>query len=144
MLERGRPELQWRAILAGVAGNVMEWYDFSVYGYFAAVIGRLFFPAEDPIASLLAAFGVFAIGFAARPIGGAILGYAGDKLGRKPALMISVLTMGAASFAIGVMPTHAQIGAAAALALTLCRVAEGLSVGGEFTGAIILLGEHAP
>ena len=81
MLERGRPELQWRAILAG---NVMEWYDFSVYGYFAAVIGRRFFPAEDPIASLLAAFGAFAAGLFMRPFGSLVFGHIGDKMGRRP------------------------------------------------------------
>src|SRR5262245_26931964 len=133
-----------RNAVAGAVGSVLEWYDFAIYGYLAPIIGALFFPADDPVASLLAAFGVFAIGYAARPVGGAILGYVGDKLGRKPALMISVLTMGLASFAIGVMPTHAQIGAAAAFALVVLRIAEGLSVGGEFTGSIILLGEHAP
>src|SRR5262245_35480393 len=133
-----------RNVIAGAVGSVLEWYDFAIYGYLAPIIGTLFFPADDPIASLLAAFGVFAIGFAARPVGGAILGYIGDKLGRKPALMISVLTMGAATFGIGVLPAHAQIGAGAAFALLVLRVAQGLSAGGEYTGAIILLGEHAP
>ena len=131
-------------VVAGAIGSVLEWYDFAIYGYLAPVIGKLFFPAEDPVASLLAAFGVFAIGFLARPVGGAILGYIGDRMGRKPALMISMLSMGVATCAIGVMPTHAQIGAAAAVALVVLRIAEGLSVGGEYTGAIILLGEHAP
>ena len=93
MLERGRPELRRRAILAGVAGNVMEWYDFSVYGYFAAVIGRRFFPAEDPIASLLAAFGVFAAGLFMRPFGSLVFGHIGDKMGRKAALTASVALM---------------------------------------------------
>jgi MFS transporter, MHS family, proline/betaine transporter len=131
-------------LIAGAIGSVLEWYDFAIYGYLAPVIGTLFFPAGDPVASLLAAFGVFAIGFAARPVGGAILGYIGDRVGRKPALMISMVTMGAATFAIGVLPTHAHIGGAAALALVVLRIAAGLSVGGEYTGAIILLGEHAP
>src|SRR5262249_61198521 len=85
MLERGRPELQWRAILAGVAGNVMEWYDFSVYGYFAAVIGRRFFPAEDPIASLLAAFGVFAAGLFLAPLRRPLFCHIGGKNRRKGA-----------------------------------------------------------
>jgi len=133
-----------RNVIAGAVGSVLEWYDFAVYGYLAPVIGTLFFPAGDPVASLLAAFGVFAIGFAARPVGGALFGYIGDKVGRKPALLISVLTMGLATFAIGVTPTHETIGSAAALALVVLRIAEGLSVGGEYTGAIILLGEHAP
>src|SRR5262247_3315266 len=131
-------------VIAGAVGSVLEWYDFAVYGYLAPVIGTLFFPAGDPVASLLAAFGVFAIGFAARPVGGALFGYIGDKVGRKPALLISVLTMGLATFAIGAMPTYEHIGAAAAFALIVLRIAEGLSVGGEYTGAIILLGEHAP
>jgi MHS family proline/betaine transporter-like MFS transporter len=77
-------EQQGRAIIAGVAGNVMGWYDFTVYGYFAAVIGRQFFPAEDPISSLLAAFGVFAAGFLMRPFGSLVFGHIGDKMGAKP------------------------------------------------------------
>lgn len=131
-------------VVAGTVGSVLEWYDFAIYGYLAPIIGKLFFPADDPVASLLAAFGVFAIGFAARPVGGLILGYIGDRVGRKPALMISMVAMGVATCAIGAMPTHAQIGAAAPFALVVLRIIEGLSVGGEYTGAIILLGEHAP
>ena len=137
-------EVARRNIVAGAIGSVLEWYDFAIYGYLAPILGKLFFPASDPVASLLAAFGVFAIGFMARPVGGAIFGYIGDKLGRKPALTISVVAMGASTFAIGIMPTDAQIGASAALCLVLLRIIAGLSVGGEFTGAIILLGEHAP
>ena len=133
-----------RNILAGTIGSVLEWYDFAVYGYLAPIIGQLFFPADDPVASLLAAFGVFAIGFAARPVGGAVFGHIGDRLGRKPALIISVLMMGIATLAIGLLPDHAQIGATAAVLLVIMRVAEGLSVGGEYTGSIILLAEHAP
>src|SRR5262245_66008338 len=87
-----------RNVLAGAIGSVLEWYDFAIYGYLAPIIGKLFFPSDDPVASLLAAFGVFAIGFAARPVGGALLGYLGDKAGRKPALMVSVLTMGRATY----------------------------------------------
>jgi MHS family proline/betaine transporter-like MFS transporter len=133
-----------RNVLAGTVGSVLEWYDFALYGYLAPIIGTLFFPADDPVASLLAAFGVFAIGFAARPVGGVVFGHIGDRIGRKPALIGSVVMMGVATFAIGVMPDHAQIGAAAALGLVILRVLEGLSVGGEYTGSIILLAEHAP
>src|SRR5262245_17747989 len=97
-----------RTIIAGAVGSVLEWYDFAIYGFLAPIIGKLFFPTDDPVASLLAAFGVFAIGFAARPVGGAILGYIGDRVGRKPALTISMVAMGVATLAIGVMPTHAQ------------------------------------
>jgi MHS family proline/betaine transporter-like MFS transporter len=133
-----------RNVLAGTVGSVLEWYDFALYGYLAPIIGTLFFPADDPVASLLAAFGVFAIGFAARPVGGVVFGHIGDRIGRKPALIVSVVMMGVATFAIGVMPDHAQIGASAALGLVILRVLEGLSVGGEYTGSIILLAEHAP
>ena len=133
-----------RNVLAGTVGSVLEWYDFALYGYLAPIIGTLFFPANDPVASLLAAFGVFAIGFAARPVGSVIFGLIGDRIGRKPALIISVVMMGVATFAIGVMPDHAQIGASAALVLVILRILEGLSVGGEYTGSIILLAEHAP
>src|SRR3974390_1155335 len=88
----GAPSQQ-RAIIAGIAGNVMEWYDFSIYGYFATGIGRHFFPAQDPTSSLIAAFGVFAAGFLMRPIGSLIFGHIGDKLGRKLALTSSVMVM---------------------------------------------------
>src|SRR4029450_12111783 len=116
-----------RNVLAGTVGSVLEWYDFALYGYPAPIIGQLFFPADDPVASLLAAFGVFAIGFAARPVGGLILGYIGDSVGRKAARMISMVARGVATCAIGATPTHAQIGAAAPFALVVLRIIEGLS-----------------
>jgi hypothetical protein len=103
-------EQQGRAILAGIAGNVVEWYDFTVYGYFAAVIGRQFFPAEDPISSLLAAFGVFAAGFLMRPFGSLVFGHIGDKIGRKAALMASVILMAVPTFLIGFRRPTRQIG----------------------------------
>ena len=123
---------------------MLEWYDFAVYGTLAPILGKLFFPADDPTASLLAAFGVFAIGYAARPLGGIILGHIGDRMGRKPALILSVLMMGAGTTAIGVLPTHAEIGTAAAVLLVVLRILQGLSVGGEYPSSIVFLGEHAP
>ena len=104
---------QTRAITAGVAGNVMEWFDFAVYGYFAPVIGMQFFPAENPVTSLLASFGVFASGFLARPVGAAFFGHLGDRYGRNVVLRLSVLVMGAATFAMGLLPTYAMVGIAA-------------------------------
>src|SRR4029077_2114505 len=104
-----------RTTLAGIAGNMMEWYDFAVYGYFAPVIGRQFFPSEDPAASLIAAFGVFAAGFLTRPLGGLVFGHIGDRVGRKAALTLSVLAMAIPTFLIGVLPGHAQFGVAASV-----------------------------
>ena len=94
-----------RLIVAGVAGNVMEWYDFAVYGYFAQTIGQHFFPSKDPIASLIAAFGVFAAGFLMRPVGGLVFGHIGDRTGRKAALTLSVIAMAVPTFLIGLLPT---------------------------------------
>jgi len=104
-MEQERPEAQRQAIVAGIAGNVMEWYDFSVYGYFATTIGRLFFPAQDAVSSLLAAFGVFAAGFLMRPLGSLLFGHIGDKKGRKLALTASVALMALPTFLIGALPT---------------------------------------
>ena len=89
-MERGNTR---RVIAAGAIGNVLEWYDFAVYGYFAAAIGRAFFPSEDPVAQVLAAFGIFAVGFLMRPVGGAVIGAIGDRLGRRAALTFSVAAM---------------------------------------------------
>jgi MFS transporter, MHS family, proline/betaine transporter len=132
---------QSRAIVAGIAGNVMEWYDFSVYGYFAAIIGRNFFPTGDRTTSLIAAFGVFAAGFFMRPLGSILFGYIGDKKGRKLALTISVGMMAVPTFLIGVLPTYQQIGLWASFSLVLLRLLQGLSVGGEFTTSAIFLVE---
>jgi MFS transporter, MHS family, proline/betaine transporter len=131
-------------ILSGAIGNVLEWYDFAVYGTLAPILGKLFFPADDPVASLLAAFGVFAVGYGVRPLGGILLGYVGDRIGRKPALMLSIVMMGGCTSLIGLLPTHAGIGTAAAALLVALRVLQGLSVGGEYPGSIVFLAEHAP
>src|SRR5262245_61634895 len=132
-----------RLIAAGTVGNIMEWYDFAVYGYFAATIGRHFFPSADPVTSLIAAFGVFAAGFLMRPLGGALFGHIGDRVGRKAALTISVLAMAVPTFLIGVLPGYATFGPAAAVLLVLLRMVQGLSVGGEYTTSIVFLVEGA-
>ncbi|HKJ08498.1 MAG TPA: MFS transporter [Gammaproteobacteria bacterium] len=129
---------------AGMVGNVLEWYDFGLYGFLAPLIGALFFPSSNPIASLIGAYGGFAIGFAVRPIGGAVLGHLGDRIGRQTVLIASVVLMGAATTAIGLLPTYAEIGIWAPILLLLIRVFQGFSVGGEFTGSVSYLIETAP
>ncbi len=133
-----------RTVAAGVVGNVLEWYDFALYGFFAPTIGRLFFPSESRVASLLATYGVFALAFAMRPLGGLIFGHIGDRIGRKKALELSVLLMAVPTTLLGLLPTYHDIGLAAPIALTAIRALQGISVGGEFIGSISFLGEHAP
>lgn len=131
-----------RTIIAGIVGNVMEWYDFAVYGYFAVIIGQHFFPSDDPTTSVIAAFGAFAAGFLMRPFGGLVFGHIGDKYGRKRALTLSVILMAVPTFLIGVLPGHAQIGVAAPVLLVALRMLQGLSVGGEYTTSITFLVER--
>src|SRR6476646_2351617 len=130
-----------RVVAAGIAGNVMEWYDFSIYGFFARTIGNLYFPSDDPRTSLLAAFGVFAVGFLMRPLGAIVFGHIGDRVGRGPALLWSVIAMAVPTFVIGALPTYAEIGIAASLLMLLCRIVQGLAVGGEYTSSAIFLAE---
>jgi MHS family proline/betaine transporter-like MFS transporter len=132
-----------RIVLAGLAGNVMEWYDFGTYGFFAAILGKSFFPAHDATVSLLASFAVFAVGFIARPLGALVFGHIGDRAGRKRALMASVLMMAIPTVLMGLLPTYAQIGIFAPLALIVLRLFQGLAVGGEFTTSMVLLVEGA-
>lgn len=133
-----------RTIAVGAVGNVLEWYDFAVYGYFAAAIGRNFFPSQDPVAQLLAAFGIFAVGYLMRPVGGALTGYIGDRLGRSAALKFSVAAMAIPTFLVGLLPNYEVLGVAAPILLTLLRMIQGLSVGGEYTTSIVFLVERAP
>jgi MHS family proline/betaine transporter-like MFS transporter len=133
-----------RVVAAGMIGNVLEWYDFAIYGYFAAQIGRQFFPHEDPLAQLLSAFGVLAIGYLVRPIGGALIGHIGDRFGRRAALTYSVAAMAIPTFLIGLLPGYATLGLYAPVALTLLRMVQGLSVGGEYTSSMVFLVEQAP
>jgi len=132
-----------RMSAAGAIGNVLEWYDFAVYGYFAASIGHAFFPQQDKVAQILAAFGVFAVGFLMRPIGGAVFGHIGDRFGRRAALTASVAAMAVPTFLIGVLPGYDVLGLMAPVLLTLLRMMQGLSVGGEYTTSIVFLVERA-
>ena len=133
-----------RVLLAGLIGNVMEWYDFALYGYFATTIGREFFPSSDPASSLIGAFGAFAAGFLVRPLGGMVFGRIGDLAGRQRALQLSVMVMAVPTVLLGLLPTHQQIGIAAPIAVVLLRIVQGLSVGGEYTSSVIFLSENAP
>ena len=137
------PQSVRRGVIAGVAGNVLEWYDFALFGFFAAQIGHHFFPATNETASLLAAFGTFAAGFIMRPLGGALFGWVGDKFGRKQALIWSVLAMAFPSFLIGVLPGTESIGIAAPILLLLFRLLQGLAVGGEYGASSVFLVEGA-
>jgi MHS family proline/betaine transporter-like MFS transporter len=138
-----RPNLTG-TVVAGAVGNVLEWYDFGLFGYFAPTIARQMFPPEDNLAALLQTFGVFALGFMIRPLGGFLFGYVGDRTGRKRALELSVLLMAISTTLLGLLPNHAAIGLAAPILLTLARLVQGLSVGGEFIGSMSFLAEHAP
>src|SRR5262245_933637 len=132
-----------RTVVAGAVGNVLEWYDFALFGFLAPVIAPLFFPSESRLASLLDTYGAFALGFFMRPLGGVLFGHIGDRLGRKQALLWSVLLMAVPTTLLGVLPTYAEVGLLAPLLLTLIRMLQGLSVGGEFIGSMSFLGEHA-
>jgi MHS family proline/betaine transporter-like MFS transporter len=133
-----------KMIAATVIGNVIEWYDFAIYGNFAASIGHNFFPRENGVAQLLAVFGVFAIGYLVRPIGGAVIGYIGDYYSRRAALNISVTAMAVPTFLIGLLPGYETLGLLAPIALILLRMVQGLSVGGEYISSMVFTVEHAP
>ena len=133
----------FRTAVAGLIGNVLEWFDFAVYGYFASDIGRQFFPGSSQTAQQLLAFAVFALGFFARPAGSLVLGMVGDRIGRRALLTLSIALMGGATLLIGLLPSYDQIGVAAPLLLVLLRVVQGLSLGGEFTGSMVYTTELA-
>jgi len=128
-----------RAVIASTVGTTIEWYDFFLYGTAAALVfPQLFFPGSSPYAGVLAAFGTQFVGFAARPIGAAIFGHFGDRVGRKATLVITLMLMGVGTFLIGLLPTHATIGFAAPVLLTILRLIQGIGVGGEWGGSVLL------
>ncbi len=132
-----------RTALAGLVGNVLEWFDFAVYGYFSSVISKQFFPTSSPAAQQLLGFAVFGIGFAARPFGSLVLGMVGDRIGRRALLTLSIGLMGGATLLLGLLPTYAQIGVVAPLLLVTMRLIQGFSLGGEFTGSMVYTTELA-
>ncbi|MFE8955280.1 MFS transporter [Streptomyces althioticus] len=132
-----------RIVAASLIGTTIEWYDFFLYGSAAALVfNELFFPDSDPLVGTLLSFLTYAVGFAARPIGALVFGHYGDRLGRKKLLVLSLLMMGGATFAIGLMPTHATIGSMAPILLTVLRLVQGFALGGEWGGAVLLVSEH--
>jgi metabolite-proton symporter len=134
-----------RVVVASLIGTSLEWYDFFLYGSAAALVfGKLFFPTFAPLTATLLAFTTYAVGFVARPIGGIIFGHFGDRAGRKTVLVVTLLLMGIATALIGVLPTYATIGAAAPILLVSLRFVQGLGLGGEWGGAVLMSIEHAP
>ena len=134
-----------KVVLAAVVGATIEWYDFLLYGVVAGIVfNKLFFPAGDPVVATLLAYSTFAAGFITRPLGGLIFGHFGDKIGRKSMLVITLMIMGVSTFLIGLVPTYAQIGVGAPLLLLLLRVFQGIGLGGEWGGAVLMAYEYAP
>ena len=132
-----------KVVFASLVGTAVEWYDFFLYGSAAALVfGALFFPESDPVTGTLLAFGTYALGFVARPLGGVVFGHFGDRVGRKKMLVVALMMMGIATFAIGLLPTYATIGLAAPILLLVCRLVQGFAVGGEWGGAVLMVAEH--
>ena len=132
-----------KVVFASLIGTAVEWYDFFLYGSAAALVfGALFFPESEPATATLLAFGTYALGFVARPLGGIVFGHFGDRVGRKKMLVVSLFLMGVATFAIGLLPTYATIGVAAPILLLVCRLLQGFAVGGEWGGAVLMAAEH--
>jgi MFS family permease len=134
-----------RAAAAAFVGTTIEWYDFYIYATASALIfGKLFFPSGEPFFSTLASFGTFAVGFFARPFGGLVFGHLGDRIGRKKALVATLAIMGVGTVGIGFLPTYASAGVLAPVLLVLLRIAQGIAIGGEWGGAVLMASEHAP
>ncbi len=134
-----------RAAAAAFIGTMIEWYDFYIYATAAALVfGELYFPSGDRFVSTMASFATFAVGFFARPLGGVIFGHLGDRIGRKKALMTTLMMMGVATVCVGLLPDYATVGVLAPVLLVLLRVVQGIAVGGEWGGAVLMAGEHAP
>jgi len=132
-----------KVVFASLVGTAVEWYDFFLYGSAAELIfGKLFFPESEPVTATLLAFGTYALGFVARPLGGVVFGHFGDRIGRKNMLVVALMMMGVATFAIGLLPTYATIGIAAPILLLVCRLVQGFAVGGEWGGAVLMAAEH--
>ncbi|WP_343055412.1 MFS transporter [Azospirillum oleiclasticum] len=141
MSSSDRKQIIWSSLI----GSTVEWYDFLIYGTASALVfGKLFFPTADPLVGTIAAFGSYAVGFLARPLGGLIFGHYGDKLGRKAMLALTMIIMGLGTFLIGCLPTYGQIGIWAPILLVLLRLVQGIGIGGEWGGAVLMVVESVP
>lgn len=140
----GLRHARYVALAAGTVGNILEWYDFALYGFMASILSGLFFPTGDSLVSLIATYGVFAVGFIMRPLGSVLFGWLGDTLGRSRTLLLSVAMMAIPTLLLGLLPTYAAIGIAAPVLLVVVRMVQGLSVGGEFSTSVTYLVETAP
>lgn len=144
-MSASNPSMLRKARLSSFIGTVIEWYDFFIYGTAAALVfGKLFFPETSTLAGTMAAFGTFAVGFIARPLGGIVFGHFGDRLGRRAVLVATLTLMGISTFAIGILPTYGQVGIWAPILLVIMRILQGLALGGEWGGAVLMVVEHAP
>jgi len=132
-----------RTVITSMMGNLFEWYDFILFAYFAPIIGKLFFPSSDETTELIKAFGVFAVGFIVRPLGGVVFGHIGDRVGRKQALVLTILLMAIPTAIIGLLPTYEEIGIAASILLIIMRMLQGFSMGGNYGGSITFTTEHS-
>jgi metabolite-proton symporter len=141
----GQDALLKRVVFASLIGATVEWYDFFLYGVVAGIVfNQLYFPAGDPVIATLLAYTTFAVGFVTRPLGGVIFGHFGDRIGRKSMLVLTLMIMGVATFLIGLVPTYAQIGIWAPILLLVLRVLQGIGLGGEWGGAVLMTYEYAP
>jgi MFS transporter, MHS family, proline/betaine transporter len=136
--------MRTRAVAAASIGNFLEFFDFVIYGFLAGVIGRLFFPAADPVTSLLSSFATYGVGFLMRPVGSIAIGAYADRYGRKAALILTITMMALATLVTGLIPTYDQIGLLAPIILVICRLLQGFSLGGEWGGAAAFMVEYAP
>jgi metabolite-proton symporter len=144
-MDTDRRQAARRVSRAAFIGTAIEWYDFFLYGTAAALVfNKQFFPAMDPVAGSIASFGTMTVGFLARPLGGIVFGHFGDRIGRRNTLVVSLLIMGIGTTLIGVLPTYSSIGVWAAVLLVVMRIAQGIGLGGELGGAVVLTMEHAP
>ena len=134
-----------RIVFSSIVGTAVEWYDFLIFGTASALVfNKLFFPLSDPAIGTIAAFGTYGVGFLARPLGAAIFGHFGDRVGRKAMLAMTIVIMGLGTFLIGLLPTYSQIGILAPVLLVLLRLLQGIGLGGEWAGAVLMVVENAP